>query len=82
MTPQKQTLSEALDDPWFSTQSFDRIPQFMPEMGDAETTDMPQFDPLHMAPQSLAGSQLRGIGWEPFEVEVVSGPRARNTLMR
>jgi hypothetical protein len=33
-----------LDDPWCSTHPLDRIPQFTPEMGDAATADMPEFD--------------------------------------
>jgi hypothetical protein len=65
---------EALDDPWFSTRPLDRIPQFMPEMGDPEVVDIPQLDRFQVSPEPLAGIQLRGIGGGPLKMDMRRGP--------
>jgi hypothetical protein len=62
---------KAFDKAWFSTDSFDRIPEFAPEMGQIEATHMASLDPFEVGPQPLTRMQLRSIGRELLQVDPV-----------
>jgi hypothetical protein len=73
-------LKETFDDARFSTDASDGVAPFMPQMGNREAAQVPEFNALQVAPETLAWIQLRGIGGEPLEVEAMGGPIGQELL--
>jgi hypothetical protein len=53
---------EAFDQAWCSTQPFDRVVPFMPQMREIEAAEATPFDVLQLRPESLTRVELRGLG--------------------
>jgi hypothetical protein len=55
-----------------ATDPLDGVAEFSPEMRELEATPMAQLDPLEMCPEARDRVQLRGVGWQPLDLEPLS----------
>jgi hypothetical protein len=60
---------KAFDQAGFSPDPFHGVAQFHPKMRDIEAADIAQLDPFELLPKAFTRIQLRGIGWQPLQVQ-------------
>jgi hypothetical protein len=71
------TPKEALDKTRFIPHSFHRIAQFFPSMWDIEAAYIAELNPFELLPEPLARVELRGIGRQALQMEVVRAVREK-----
>ena len=73
-------LETALDDARLPPHTFDGITEFAAQVWDIDATDVAQFDPFELLPEPLARVQLRGIRWEPLQMQPPCGAMRQELL--
>jgi hypothetical protein len=64
----------AFEDARLTAHAFHRGTEFITEVTQVETAQMPQLDAFELLPEALVRIELRGIRWQALQVEALRGP--------